>query len=98
MDLLEEIISKLVKKQSSFSEEKFTSAITKYNSLFTLGLDKILQRHFKRCVKDITYLRKLIAITNTCIKLGYWPLHFKVLISIIISKPNKKSYDSSKAF
>jgi len=31
-------------------------------------------------------------------KLGYWLFHFKVFTSIIIPKPNKKSYNSSKLF
>ena len=37
-------------------------------------------------------------ITNLCINLGYWPLHFKKSILIIISKLNKLVYDSSKMF
>jgi len=37
-------------------------------------------------------------IANVCFELGHWPLHFKVSTSIIIPKPNKKSYDSLKAF
>ena len=34
----------------------------------------------------------------TCIDLGYWPNHFKKSTMIIISKPNKLSYDSPKSF
>jgi len=94
MDLLEKIASKPVKKWSPFSKEKFTSVIAKYNSSSTSGPDKLLWRHLKRYVKDIVYLRKLIAITNICIELGYWLLYFKVSIFIIIPKPNKESYDS----
>ena len=52
----------------------------------------------KRCVKDVTCLRKFIDIANACIELGHWPLHFKVSMSIIIPKPNKESYDSLKDF
>jgi len=52
----------------------------------------------KRIVKDTTCFKKLISITNVCIELGHWPTHFKVLTSIIISKPNKELYDSPKAF
>jgi len=33
-----------------------------------------------------------------CINLGHWPLHFKLLSSIIIPKPNKALYDSPKMF
>ena len=30
--------------------------------------------------------------------LGYWPLHFKRSTTVIIPKPNKKSYDTPKSF
>ena len=33
-----------------------------------------------------------------CIDLEHWPVHFKVLTTIIIPKPNKESYDFPKAF
>lgn len=98
MKLLEEIPSKPTIRWKLFSENEFISSIAKCNNLSTSGLDKLLWRHFKRIVKDIACLRKFINIADICIKLGHWPLHFKVFTSIIISKPNKKSYDSSKAF
>ena len=43
-------------------------------------------------------LKKIINIADTCFEIGYWPSHFKVLTSIIISKPNKELYDFSKGF
>ena len=49
-------------------------------------------------VKNDTCLIKIFNITNACINLGHWPLHFKMLLSIIIPKPNKNSYDSLKMF
>ena len=85
-------------KWGLFSEEKFTSAIAKCNNSSTPEPDKLSWKYLKRCVNDVTCLRKLINIGNTCIELGHWPSHFKVSISIIIPKPNKKSYNSSKAF
>ena len=33
-----------------------------------------------------------------CFELGHWPSYFKISMSIIIPKPNKESYDSSKSF
>jgi len=97
-DLLGEIPSQQVMKWSLFSEEKFISTIAKCNNSLTSGPDKLLWRHLKRCVKDVRYLWKLINIANACIELGHWLSHFKVSISIIIPKPNKESYDFSKAF
>ena len=58
----------------------------------------MLWRHLKKYVKNITFLRKIIAIANIWIKLGYWPSHFKVSTSIIIPQPNKESYNSLKTF
>jgi len=44
------------------------------------------------------YLGKIIIIANACFELGFWLLHFKSSIMIIIPKPNKKSYNSPKSF
>jgi len=52
-------------------------------------------RHLKYILKDKSCL---INIINVCIEIGYWPSYFKILITIIIPKPNKVLYDSSKAF
>jgi len=43
-------------------------------------------------------LSKIINITDACINLGHWPKYFKIFTTIIISKPNKQSYDNPKAF
>ena len=43
-------------------------------------------------------LNKFINITNVCINISHWPSHFKTLTTIIIPKPNKKSYDFFKAY
>ena len=44
------------------------------------------------------YTNRLINIANIYINLGYWPSHFKTSSTVIISKPNKTSYDSLKLF
>ena len=54
--------------------------------------------HLKIILKDDECLNIIIHITNICIELGYWPLYFKKSTMVIIPKPNKKSYDSSKSF
>ena len=85
-------------KWSFFSEERLTSAIAKYNNSSTSELDKLSWRHLKKYIKKVVCLKKIINITNICIELGYWPLYFKVSTTITISKPNKKSYNTPKAF
>jgi len=47
---------------------------------------------------DNKCLENIVNIANICIDLGYWPMYFKMSLSIIISKPNKTSYDSPKSF
>ena len=85
-------------KWSFFSEERLTSAIAKYNNSSTSELDKLSWRHLKKYIKKVVCLKKIINITNICIESGYWPLYFKVSTTITISKPNKKSYNTPKAF
>ena len=35
---------------------------------------------------------------NSCFNFSFWPSHFKISTTIVISKPNKMLYDSLKAF
>jgi len=44
------------------------------------------------------YLNIFVNIANICINLDYWLSHFKLSLSIIISKLNKASYNLSKMF
>ena len=81
-----------------FLSEEFKSTIIKYSDLSTLELDKMSWKHLKVIVKDDIYLKNFVNIANTYINLEYWLPHFKMLLSIIIPKPNKASYDSPKMF
>ena len=82
----------------SFSEEEFTSSIAKYNNSLTPGLNKLSWRHLNSIIKDKVCLKRIINITDACFELGHWPSHFKTSTFIVISKPNKKLYDSPKSF
>ena len=64
----------------------------------TLGPNKLLWKHLKIVLKNKICLRNIIAITNAYIKLDHWLSHFKISLTIVISKPNKASYDSPKSF
>ena len=83
---------------SPFSEEEFTSTIVKCNNSSALSPDKLLWEYLKWIVKDKMCLGNIIAIANACIKIGYWPNHFKNSITIVIPKPNKAAYDFPKSF
>jgi len=52
----------------------------------------------KIIIKDNDCLSNIINITDLCINLGHWPYYFKISTTIIIPKPNKSSYNHSKAF
>ena len=81
-----------------FLEEEFTSTLTKCNNLSTPSPNKLAWRYLKHILKDLTCLKNIINITNICLKLGYWPSYFKTSTTIVILKPNKLSYNSSKSF
>jgi len=96
--VLDEISNKISMVWVPFSKVEFISSINKCNNLSSSGPDKLMWRHLKYIVKNNMYLKKIINITDVCFELGHWPLHFKVSTSIIIPKPNKKSYDPPKVF
>jgi len=66
--------------------------------LSTPELDCISWKHLKVVVDDNKYLFNIVNITNTYIDLGHWLSYFKMSTLIIISKPNKVSYNSLKIF
>ena len=80
-----------------FSKEELFNAIKSCNNSLTPRLDRLSWRYLKEIVKDKEYTKRLIDIANTCIDLGYWPSHFKISSMLIISKPNKTSYNLSKS-
>jgi len=96
LNSLNKIISKPTTTWMTFSNEEFKSAINKYNTLSTSGLDHISWKYLKSAVKNKKYFNNFINNTNICI--GYWPAHFKESSSIIILRPNKVLYDSLKMF
>ena len=97
-DVLDKLGSFLSLSWTHFAEEEFISSLLKYNNSSTPGPDKLLWRHLKIVLKDSMCLRNVVTITNACIKLGHWPSHFKISLTIVILKPNKLSYNSPKLF
>ena len=98
IDLLDEIPDEKKYTWFLFSKEKLKHTIEKCNNLSVLGLDKLSWRHIKMIIRNKKCSSKLIDIANTYINLGHWPSHFKTSTMIVIPKPNKSSYDSSKSF
>ena len=98
LQLLDDIPDKVTKLWTLFSKEELINAIEKYNNSLAPGPDKLTWSYIKRIIKSKECISKFIDITNTCIDLGYWLSHFKMSTTVIISKPNKTSYDSPKSF
>ena len=82
----------------TFSKEEFRLALVNCNNSSAPGPDKLLWSYFKIILKDDDCLNLIVNITNVCIEVEYWPSHFKRSTVVIIPKPNKKVYDSPKAF
>ena len=70
----------------------------KCNNILTPGPDKLFWRHIKKIAQNDMCFQNIINIADACIDLGHWPSHFKISLSIIIPKPNKVLYDSTKTF
>ena len=98
VEILNEIIDKPTSPWPLFSREEFRIAIANCSNASAPGPDKLSWSHLKIILKDNECLNTIIHITNACIELGYWPLHFKRSTTIVIPKPNKKSYDLPKSF
>jgi len=64
-----------------FSKQEFKDAIAKCSSLSTPGPDHISWRHLKSLITNKRCLQKIVQIANACIKLEFWPSHFKLSIS-----------------
>ena len=98
ISILDEISNKSIIPWPEFSREKFKFVLSSYNNSSTPGPDKLSWNHLKTIFNDIECLNTFVQMANACINLGYWLSHFKTSTTIIIPKPNKKSYDSPKSF
>jgi len=95
---LDKIPGKTTTEWNLFSKQELTDAIEKYNNLSALGLDKLMWSHVKSIIRNKDCIFKFIDIANTCINLEHWPSHFKTSTMVVISKPNKASFNSPKSY
>jgi len=98
VEILDKIVDKPIFPWPLFSREEFRIAIANCNNASASSPDKLSWSHLKIILKDDECLDIIIHIANVCIELGYWLSHFKRSTTVIIPKPNKKSYDSPKSF
>ena len=81
-----------------FSISKFVNAINKCSSSSTLGSNYVSWKYLKALVNNNKSIANIVNIANSCINLRYYSSHFKNLMSIIIPKSNKPSYNNPKTF
>jgi len=98
VSLLEEIPNNFPTEWTPFSKEEFLSSICNCSNYLTPESDRLSWKHFKEIIKNSSCFNSIINIANAYIDLGHWPSHFKMSTSIIIPKPNKASYNTSKLF
>ena len=63
-----------------------------------LGSDHITWWYSKLIFTNNTCAVDIFSMANTYLLLQHWPRHFKKLVSVIISKPDKPAYNTPKAF
>ena len=96
--VLDEIGDKLSTFWTLFSKKEFKYVISNCNNLSMPGLDKLSWSHLKSILKQDKCLCNIVKIADTCINLGHWPNCFKCSSTVVISKPNKQSYNHPKSF
>ena len=80
-----------------FSEAKLVEALTGSNRS-SPGPDHVTWTHLKSLVKTESICTLFTSIANTCLFLGHWPGRFKESVTVVISKPGKPRYDTTKMF
>ena len=85
-------------KWSIFSKQEFRDAIAKCSSSSVSSPNHISWRHLKTLFSSNICLEKIVNVANTCINLEFWSSYFKAANTVVIPKPNKKSYSTPKFF
>ncbi|KAJ3553860.1 hypothetical protein NP233_g12550 [Leucocoprinus birnbaumii] len=81
-----------------FAWKEMMDALLVCSSRSTPGLDHITWSHLKRTLLVEDVMEKFLAIADACMKVGYWPSHFKESVSVIIPKLGKPTYSTPKSF
>ena len=81
-----------------FSLLEIQEALKACSNVSAPGSNHITWQYLKVILANNTYAVDILSLANTCLVLHHWPRHFKELVSVIIPKPDKPAYDTSKAF
>jgi hypothetical protein len=81
-----------------FSSHKMFDVLSACLSRSVPGLDHVTWTHLKRTLPDSIVSGKILSLADACLRVGYWPTHFKESVSVIIPKLGKPSYSTPKSF
>jgi hypothetical protein len=94
-----EIARKLKRVWGDFLVREMVEALKGCMKNSTLGPDHVSWRLVKRFLNvSGGFGNVVVKIANSCFATGHWPDHFKKLVSIIIPKLGKATYDKAKSF
>jgi len=97
-NILNDIPQSNVIEWPPFSRQEFKDAIAKCSTSSMSGPDHVSWKHLKPIIANDKCLEKIVYIANACIVHETWPPQFKAATSVVIPKPNKKSYNTPKSF
>ena len=98
LHILDKIPDKTTSVWNLFFKKELIDVTKKRNNLSTSSSNKLMWTYIKSIIRDKECINKFIDITNACIDLEHWPSHFKTSMTVVISKPNKISFKSSRSY
>ncbi|KAJ3568090.1 hypothetical protein NP233_g5939 [Leucocoprinus birnbaumii] len=81
-----------------FSWKEMMDALLACSSRSAPGPNNIMWSHLKRTLLIEDVMEKFLAIADACMKVGYWPSHFKESVLVIIPELEKPTYSTPKSF
>ena len=98
LSILDEVPSQTTHFWVPFSLLKMQEVLKACSNVSTPGPDHITWWYLKHILSNNTYAVGILFLANICLSLHHWPRHFKKSVSVIIPKPGKPAYDTSKTF
>src|SRR6201999_1805282 len=86
------------RERCQFSLAELLEALQPTSNRSSLGPDHVTWRHWKRIAGSARDCVVVVVIANCCLRIGYWPSSFKDSRSVIIPKPGKPHYKTTKMF
>jgi len=87
-----------VREWRPFAMLELTQALHAYSSTLALKPDHITWGMLKHLSANPHIAGLFLGLAEACLQVGHWPAHFKESLFIIILKPGKSSYITSKSF